>query len=252
MAEVTPAKDHAGDVPANGRLGGRSALVTGSTRGIGLAIAEQLLDCGAKVIVNGRSAEQTAAVAERLGDRALPMAADVSDPTGCRTLVERSVEALGRLDILVNNAGTGIFKPFGDLSEEDWRAQIDLNLGGVFHCSRAALPHLVASGDGHIVNIGSLAGRNAFAGGAGYNASKFGLVGLTEAMMLDVRYDGVRVSMVMPGSVATEFGGRSPETGLDWRLWSEDCAAAVLHIVTYPERAHASRIEIRPSQPRRS
>ncbi len=135
---------------------------------------------------------------------------------------------------------------------EEWRAQIDVNLGGVFYLSKAALPHLSASGDGFIINIGSLAGRNFFAGGTGYNASKFGLVGLTEAMMLDVRYDDVRVSIVMPGSVNTGFRGKSHSPERSWPLEADDCALAVMHLLEQPKGAHVSRIEMRPAQPKRS
>ena len=232
-------------------LSGKTAIVTGATRGIGFAIARRLLASGLRVAVGGSSEESANRAVERLGPGAVPVAADLSQARECDGLVDKAVALLGGVDVLVNNAGVGVFKPIGELSGAEWRAQIDLNLSGVFFCSKAALPHLVASDDAHIVNIGSLAGRHAFARGTGYNASKFGLMGLTEAMMLDVRYQGVRVSMVMPGSVATEFGGRPPGAGADWRLSAEDCADAVVHVVSYPSRAHASRIELRPSQPRR-
>jgi NADP-dependent 3-hydroxy acid dehydrogenase YdfG len=129
------------------------------------------------------------------------------------------------------------------------RRQIDVNLGGVFYMSKAALPHLIASGDGFIINIGSLAGRNSFAGGTGYNASKFGLVGLTEATMLDVRHDDVRVSLVMPGSVNTGFRGKTQGSGRSWPLEADDCALAVMQLLEYPKGAHVSRIEMRPAQP---
>ena len=232
-------------------LAGKAALVTGGTRGIGYAIADKLAEAGVRVAVGGRSPGTARSAAERMGRGTVALVADLARAAECDRLVEEAADALGRLDILVNNAGVGHFKPVSELSAEEWNAQIDLNLSGVFHTSKAALPHLGASGDGHIVNIGSLAGRHAFAGGTAYNASKFGLMGLTEAMMMDVRYDGVRVSIVMPGSVATEFGGRPPGAGADWRLTAADCADAVLHIVGYPHQAHASRIELRPSAPRR-
>lgn len=228
-----------------------AALVTGGTRGIGFAIAKRLAEAGVRVAVGGRTEETASAAARRLGAGIAPIGADLRKASECRRLVEEAARRLGGLDILVNNAGVGVFKPIGELDEAEWRTQIDLNLGGVFFCSQAALPFLSAGGDGHIVNIGSLAGRHAFARGTAYNASKFGLVGLTEAMMLDVRYQGVRVSTVMPGSVATEFGGRAESEGAEWRLAAEDCAEAVLHLLAYPRRAHASRIELRPSQPRR-
>ncbi len=227
------------------------ALVTGATKGIGLAIAERMLNEGMRVAVTARTEADVRSVAERLGEHALGIPGDVSDPSACATLVERTVEQFGRLDVLVNNAGLGIFKSIGEMTVEEWQLQVDVNLGGVFYLSKAALPHLSASGDGYIVNIGSLASRNTFAGGTGYNASKFGLLGMTEAMMLDVRYDDVRVSIVMPGSVNTPFNDHEqvPERG--WKLEADDCALAVMQLLEYPKEAHVSRIEMRPAQPKR-
>jgi NAD(P)-dependent dehydrogenase (short-subunit alcohol dehydrogenase family) len=162
--------------------------------------------------------------------------------------VDETVRRLGRLDVLVNNAGFGIFKSIAELSVDEWRRQIDVNLGGPFYCSKAALPHLAATGDGFIVHIGSLAGRNFFAGGTGYNAAKAGLVGMSEAMMLDVRHDDVRVSIIMPGSVNTHFRGeRSPARS--WPLEADDVALTVTQLLDYPKGAHVSRVEMRPSRP---
>ncbi len=235
-------------------LTGRVAVVTGSTRGIGRAVAETMLDHGADVVITARTADDVERVAAELEERGpgavLGTVCDVRDPESCRALVEATVERFDRLDILVNNAGLGQFAPVPEMTVEDWDAQIETNLSGVFYCSKAALPHLSDTGDGWIVNIGSLAGKNTFAGGAGYNASKFGLVGLTEAMMLDVRHDDVRVSLVMPGSVETEFRGRDPEGNpRDWAQRPEDVALAVLGLLEQPGRTHVSRIEMRPSQP---
>jgi len=236
-------------------LTGKVALVTGSTKGIGLAVARHLAQAGASVVVSARNAADVEATAHELDQHAagevVGIPCDVADPAQCRSLVDETVRRLGRLDVLVNNAGLGIFKPIGELSWEEWRLQVDVNLGGVFACSKAALPHLSATGDGWIVNVGSLASRNAFAGGTGYNASKFGLLGMTEAMMMDVRYQDVRVSIVMPGSVNTWFGGREQQGERDWRLEAEDCALAVMQLLAYPKEAHVSRVEMRPSQPRK-
>lgn len=236
-------------------LTGKVAIVTGSTKGIGLAIAERMVASGASVVVSARNVGEVDATAARLAAGAagsvLGMPCDVADPFRCARLVEDTVERLGRLDILVNNAGLGIYKPITELTWEEWKLQVDVNLGGVFACSKAAIPHLIESGDGFIINIASLASRNAFAGGTGYNASKFGLLGMTEAMMLDVRHAGVRVSVVMPGSVNTWFGGREQAAERDWRLEGDDCALAVMQILAYPREAHVSRIEMRPSQPRK-
>jgi NAD(P)-dependent dehydrogenase (short-subunit alcohol dehydrogenase family) len=231
------------------KLTGKVAIVTGSTKGIGLAVAERMINEGARVVVSARTATDVESVSERLGDSAIGIPCDVAYPDACRMLVEQTVERLGRLDVLVNNAGFGVFKPISEMTVEEWQAQIDVNLGGVFYLSKAALPHLSASGDGFIINIGSLAGRNTFAGGTGYNASKFGLVGMTEAMMLDVRHDDVRVSVIMPGSVNTHFGGKEQEPQRSWPLEADDCALAVLQLLEYPKQAHVSRIEMRPSQP---
>ncbi len=233
-------------------LESRVALVTGSTRGIGLAIARALLSAGARVVINGRDARSTVAVAERLAaeapGRVIGVAADVSDPLSCERLVAESAATFGGVDIVINNAGLGVFGSIAELSWEDWRRQIDVNLGGVWMCTRAALPHLRRSPDAWVINIGSLAGRNAFAGGTGYNASKFGLVGMTEAMMLDLRHEGIRVSIVMPGSVNTEFRGTAnPERG--WKLEPSDCALAVTQLLAFPKEAHVSRIEMRPARP---
>jgi NAD(P)-dependent dehydrogenase (short-subunit alcohol dehydrogenase family) len=233
-------------------LTGKVAIVTGSTKGIGLAIAERMINEGASVVVSSRTESDVAAVAERLGENAMGVACDVADPDACAALVAQTVERFGQLDVLVNNAGLGVFKPISEMTVEEWRLQVDVNLGGVFYLSKAALPHLSASGDGYIINIGSLASRNTFANGTGYNASKFGLLGMSEAMMLDVRHDDVRVSIVMPGSVNTPFNNHEQSAERTWKLEADDCALAVMQLLEYPKQAHVSRIEMRPSQPGRS
>jgi NADP-dependent 3-hydroxy acid dehydrogenase YdfG len=203
------------------------------------------------VTVNSRSLTEAQAVSDRIGNGAIGVAADVGDPLECQRLIDKTVGHFGRLDILVNNAGLGIIKPISQMTVDEWKIQIDVNLGGVFYCSKAALPHLTATGDGFIINIASLASRNPFSGGTAYNASKFGVLGLTEAMMLDVRYDDVRVSIVMPGSVNTEFRQREQSPVRTWKLEPEDCAAAVMQLLSYPREAHVSRVEMRPSQPKK-
>lgn len=230
----------------------RVAAVTGATRGIGLAIAEHLAREGWSVAVSSRSLGDAEAVAQSLareyGVTAAGFGCDVQDPEACGDFIAAVAEKMGGVDVLVNNAGVGSFAPIQELSVEDWQWQIDTNLGGVFYCSKAAVPHLKASGDGWIINIGSLASRNSFAGGAGYNASKFGLLGMSEAMMLDLRNDGIRVSLIMPGSVNTYFRDRTPEAET-WRLESDDVARAVMDVLRYPDRALPSRIEMRPTRP---
>lgn len=235
-------------------LRGKVAVVTGGTRGIGRAIAEALLGSGANVVLTGRRAEDAERVARELdgGDgRALGLACDVRDPTSCRELIEGAVQAFGRLDILINNAGVGHFAPVAEMAVEDWQRVIETNLSGVFYCTHEALPHLKAAGGGWVINIGSLAGKNAFPGGAAYNASKFGLVGFTEALMQEVRGDGIRVSSIMPGSVATAFNHPSPGTGDEWKIQPQDIAQLVLDLLDMPARTLPSRIEVRPSMPRR-
>jgi NAD(P)-dependent dehydrogenase (short-subunit alcohol dehydrogenase family) len=153
----------------------------------------------------------------------------------------------GGLDYLINNAGIGVFKSVADLTPDEWRRTIDLNLSGVYYCSHEALPRMRQRGAGYIVNIGSLAGRNAFAGGAAYNASKFGLHGFSEAMMLDHRYDNVRVSCIMPGSVDTDFGAHAGTA--PWKIQPEDIAEVVAMLLRMPARTLISLVEIRPSKP---
>lgn len=234
---------------------GRTAIVTGGTQGIGRAIAADLVRAGFDVAVTARTARDVESVASDLsglgGGSALGVVADVRDPEAAERAVGETVNRFGGVDLLVNNAGVGKYAPVQELTLEDWHLQMETNLNGVFYFSRAAIPHLVKSDDAWIINIGSLAGRNPFAGGAGYNATKFGLLGMTEAMMLDLRYEGIRVSLVMPGSVDTGFGDRPAGEKAGWALTSEDVSRAVLDLLRYPGNAHASRIELRPSQPPR-
>jgi NAD(P)-dependent dehydrogenase (short-subunit alcohol dehydrogenase family) len=236
-------------------LTGKVCIVTGSTKGIGLAIAAAMVEAGATVVVNGRSSAEVESVAQELAGlgvgTAIGIACDVRQPDACWSLVEETVDRFGHLDVLVNNAGIGRFAPIQEMSVEDWQAQIETNLGGVFYCSKAAAPHIGEGEGGWIINIASLASRNTFSGGVGYNASKFGLLGMTEAMMLDLRYDNVRVSLIMPGSVSTHFGGRAPTEQDAWRLRPEDIARSVMDLLAYPGNALPSRVELRPTQPPR-
>jgi NADP-dependent 3-hydroxy acid dehydrogenase YdfG len=163
-------------------------------------------------------------------------------------LLETSVQRFGGLDILVNNAAIGKFSLVSETSPDDWRAMIETNLSGVFHCCHAALPHLRRRGSGWIVNISSLAGTNAFVGAAGYSATKAGLNAFSEALMQEVRQDDIRVSYIMPGSVSTGFGGHGTA---DWKLAPEDVAQVVVDLIEHPRRSLPSRVEIRPSKPRK-
>jgi len=232
------------------------AVVTGGTRGIGYCIAERLLQEGAKVYICGRDAEVLKQSLDRLRTQGKAqvegLAADVGRYEDCRKLIHTAAEHFGGIDILVNNAGIGIMKPVDQLTPEEWDATIHTNLSGVFYCCHEAIPLMRQRGGGYIFNISSLAGANPFPGGSAYNASKFGLNGFSEAMMQDVRYDGIRVSYIMPGSVDTDFG-RAPGSRRhdSWKLTGEDIAKAVVDLYTYPLTTLASRIEMRPSQPPR-
>ena len=226
--------------------------VTGGTRGIGLAVGRSLVAAGARVVLTGRDASAAEEAANGLAadhptGEAVGIAADVRDPASLRNAVAVATARFGRLDALVANAGVGRMAPIQALSEDAWREVIDTNLSGVYHSVRAALDALVASG-GTIVTIGSLAGAHAFAGGAAYNASKFGLLGFGEAIMQDLRELGVRVATVMPGSVATGFSRGGGDDG--WKLQAEDVAEAVAFVLRNPGRALPSRIELRPARRR--
>jgi len=232
-------------------LSEKTALVTGGTRGIGRAIAERFLQEGARVAICGRSQDgvdrATRDLAAQTGGEIAGWAADVSRLEDVKSLFRNLQARFDVLDILVNNAGVGIFRSVSELTPEEWRRVIDLNLNGAFYCSREALERFQSRG-GYIINIGSLAGKNAFAGGAAYNASKFGLNGFSEAMMMDLRYQNVRVSQIMPGSVATEFG--SGASG-DWKIAPQDIAEVVITLLRLPARTLVSCVEMRPSKPKK-
>jgi NADP-dependent 3-hydroxy acid dehydrogenase YdfG len=180
----------------------------------------------------------------------LPIKADVRRSADVERAIAQTVSALGGLDILVNNAGVGVFKPVAETTVEDWHAVIDTNLSGVFYACRAALPHLKARGGGWIINISSLASKNAFVNGAAYCASKSALNAFSEALMQEVRYEGVRVAYVLPGSVNTGFGGLA-NTKSAWALMPDDVAEVIVDLIAHPSRSLPSRVEIRPAQPPR-
>lgn len=233
-------------------LRGHVAIVTGSTKGIGRAIAEAIADAGGHVVVSARRADEVQAAAGdvggRGGGRAIGLPCDVQDPEQVRRLVEGTVREFGRIDILVNNAGVGAFAPIEELTPEDWRRVIDTNLTGVYYCSRAVVPHMKRRGSGWIIHIGSLAGRYTMAGGTAYNASKWGLLGFSEALMLDVRDYGIRVSCVMPGTVDTYFNEKAP-TGEAWKLTPGDVARVVMQLLEHDPRSLPAKVELRPAQP---
>jgi 3-oxoacyl-[acyl-carrier protein] reductase len=242
-----------GNMTGNLFLQGKNALVTGGTRGIGYAIAGALATAGANVAICGRDPVRLENAVRKLRDQAgnkvAGKLADVSDDTEVADLFAFMDEEWGGPDIVVNNAGVGIFRSTADLSIREWQATLETNLSGAFYCCREALPRMKKRGGGYVINIGSLAGKNAFAGGEAYNASKFGLDGFSEAMMLDTRYDNVRVTHIMPGSVDTEF---SPGSGrADWKIAPEDVAEIALMVLRMPVRTLVSRVEVRPSRPKK-
>jgi 3-oxoacyl-[acyl-carrier protein] reductase len=235
---------------------GKVALVTGGNRGIGRGIAEALATEGATVVLTARGAPDAERAAREIGRGSLGLACDVRAPESVERLFREIDRTAGGPDILVNNAGIGLFAPVADMDPGDWRAVIETNLNGVFYCCHEAIPRMRKRGGGYIFNISSLAGKNPFANGAAYNASKFGLNGFSEALMMEVRYDNIRVSYLMPGSVATDFGapaaGRSgAREKADWALTPADVAEVVLDLLRSPARALYSRVEMRPSRPPR-
>ncbi len=233
----------------------KRALVTGASKGIGLAIARALAENGADVVICARQQDALDKAASDLRTKAKGKvggyAADVSKSSEVRRLFEYTDKELGGLDILVNNAGVGIFHSAAEMSVEEWDQVIGINLSGAFYCTREALSRFEQARGGRIINISSLAGKNPFAGGSAYNASKFGLNALSEATMLDHRHDDVAVTYIMPGSVATHFSGEEGGRGADWKIAPEDIAEIVLGVIRLPKRTLVSRIEVRPSRPRK-
>jgi NAD(P)-dependent dehydrogenase (short-subunit alcohol dehydrogenase family) len=237
-------------------LEGKAAIVTGGSRGIGRAIAAALLQKGTQVAISGihrahlETAEAELARSAVLGARLITFEADVRDHLAVQSLVDETVRRFGDLHILVNNAGIGWFANVESQGHDDWRRVMDTNVTGVFNCCRAAIPHLRRAGGGWIVNISSLAGSNPFAGGASYCASKAALDAFSEALMQEVRHDGIRVTCIKPGSVNTEFMGAA-EASNDWKLRPEDVAQVVIDLVSHESRSLPSRVELRPSRPPR-
>jgi 3-oxoacyl-[acyl-carrier protein] reductase len=231
---------------------GKVAVVTGGTRGIGREIARALVGEGADVVICGRDkglAEQVGADLSRSGPgRCAGIACDVRHYDQVEALMRHAAETFGGLDILVNNAGVAGRGAVADLPLEKWHEVIETNLTGVFYCCRGAIPWMRRRGGGSIINISSLAGVNPIPNLSAYNASKFGLVGFSEAFMQEIRYDGIRVSTILPGSVDTGFAGRTSGQE-DWRLAPSDIAEVVLHLLSHDPRSLPSRVEIRPSRP---
>jgi NAD(P)-dependent dehydrogenase (short-subunit alcohol dehydrogenase family) len=232
----------------------RISIVTGGSRGIGRGIVEALLADGWRVHLCSRSPESVETALGELrgqfGDRVQGKAVDVRSQEEVDGFVQGVLSAEGRIDCLVNNAGLGRFGPVHELTGDQWREVLQTNLDGAFYFLRAVAPAMKELGKGWIFNIASLASKNPFAGGAAYNASKFGLLGMSEAAMLDLRQFGIRVAAILPGSVNTEFGMRNDKDN-SWKLQPEDIASMVLHLLSYPENALPSLVEMRPARPQK-
>ncbi|MFN4249372.1 SDR family oxidoreductase [Deinococcus sp.] len=227
----------------------KSALITGASKGIGLSVARALIADGYAVTITSRNAAEIAQVAAELGAGARGVACDVKDPVAVQAEVDAHVQAFGGLDVLFVNAGVGHFGNIADLSIQEWQDVIDTNLSGAFYTVKAAIPALSQRG-GYIFTLSSLAGKNPLPGGGAYNASKFGLNGLSEVMNLDLRDRGIKVTQIMPGSVATHFAGHTPDSEKDaWKIQPEDLAQLTVDLLHMPQRTLPSRVEVRPSRP---
>ena len=230
----------------------KTALITGGTKGIGFGIAVSMLEENMNVAITGRTKEGVGkAVAElkEIGKgEVLGVVSDVREPASLENATKTIVDAWGKLDVLIANAGVGNFGSIEDLSYEQWSETIDINLTGVFNSVKATVPELKKT-RGYIITIASLAGTNFFAGGSAYNASKFGLVGFTQAIMLDLRHQGINVSTIMPGSVSTYFNNHTPNDQDGWKIQIEDLGQMVVDLLKLDPRTLPSKIEVRPSQP---
>jgi len=234
------------------KLQGKTALITGGSKGIGRAIAESMLSAGMNVGITGRSMTSLNSVVDELkskyGDKVLAFEADVRDYAAQQNAVSNLTSKFGSLDVVIANAGVGHFAPIDEMSHDQWNDIIDINLTGVFNTVKASVESIKKS-EGYIITIASLAGTNFFAQGSAYNASKFGLVGFTQAVMLDLRKYGVKVSTIMPGSVSTYFNDHTPSEADAWKIQPEDIAELTMDILNMNPRTLPSKIEVRPSRP---
>ena len=235
------------------KLTNKVAYITGGSKGIGYGVAEKLMAASVNVIITSRSqqsANKAADALDKLGHpgKCIAVEADVRDLASQQRAVDLARREFGSVDIVIANAGVGHFAPIQDLTSEQWQETLDINLTGVFNSVKAGLPALIDS-QGYLITIASLAGTNFFAKGSAYNASKFGLVGFTQAVMLDVRSQGVKVTTIMPGSVATHFAGHTPNEDDAWKIQIEDLGQLVVDLLKMPARTLPSKVEVRPSQP---
>ncbi len=228
------------------------ALITGGSKGIGYGVAEALVKLGMNVAITSRSKDAAEKAAKELSQagsgEVLGLEADVRDYESQQQAVKKVMDTWGQLDVLVANAGVGHFGSIEDLSVEDWKQTIDTNLSGVFYSIKSSLEGLKKS-KGYVITISSLAGTNFFAGGSAYNASKFGVTGMTQSVMLDLRNLGINVSTIMPGSVATHFNDHEPSEKDSWKIQIEDIGELVVDLLKMNPRTLPSKIEVRPSQP---
>lgn len=234
------------------KLNGKVALITGGSKGIGYGIAEAMVRNGMKVGITSRSSQNAADAAAQLNQinpgSCIGITADVKDLQAQQAAVEKVTASFGKLDILIANAGVGHFAPITSLSPEQWKDTIDTNLTGVFYSVKASMDALQKS-KGYIITIASLAGTNFFASGTAYNASKFGLVGFTQALMLDVRQMGIKTTTIMPGSVSSYFNNRTPGENDAWKIQPEDIAQMTIDLLKMPARTLPSKVEVRPAMP---
>lgn len=229
----------------------KTALITGGTKGIGYGIAEAMLQEGMNVVITGRNQttiDETVETLSKIGNgNILGVVSDVRDLASQQNSVHQAIEKFGALDVVIANAGVGHFASIEDLTAEQWQQTIDVNLTGVFNSIKASVEALKTS-KGYFMTIASLAGTNFFAKGAAYNASKFGLVGFTQAVMLDLRSHGIKTTTIMPGSVSTYFNNRTPSEAESWKIQPEDIGQIVMDLLKMNPRTLPSKVEVRPSQ----
>lgn len=224
------------------------ALITGGSKGIGYGIAQSLLAEGVKVMITSRSQSSADEAAKSLGENAEGIEADVRSRASMDKAVSETIDKFGQLDYVIANAGLGHFASIEDLTDEQWNETIDTNLTGVFHTIRASIDELSKT-EGYIITISSLAGTNFFPTASAYNASKFGVTGFTQAVMLDLRHKGINVSTIMPGSVTSHFNGHTPDEKDAWKIQPEDIGELVVDLFKMNPRALPSKVEVRPARP---
>ncbi|MHB1051014.1 MAG: SDR family oxidoreductase [Bacteroidota bacterium] len=226
----------------------RVAIVTGASRGIGKMIAAELARKGMRVVLAARNETMLRSVQveiERSGGTAMAVTTDVTSEESVRRLVETTISTFGAVDVLVNNAGVGYFSHVMEMPLPQFDAMMDVNLKGMFLCCKAVLPHMSEQRRGEIINIASLAGKNSFAGGSVYSATKWGVIGFSRSLMLEVREQMIRVITICPGSVNTQFGNSDRNNPAI--IQPEDVAATVVFALTMPDRVNVSEIDIRPT-----